>query len=277
MLILAVAIVAIAATAYVNWVAMREENAERELTRQKLVDHVKKLTSDKAYKKEYFYRLLHDEKFADRIIRDKLGFVGKNEIVFRFEDTRPVGIDSSEGPMTLPSGATSEPDAAALDNDIRNTVKAAASNQQESLLSRLLFWKNKTSDGKTESPKDTVNDATSPEVRIDMLEESARKNAEIAKAANVNSSKNNGSYKEIKINFDISKTAKNPSSLPASVDTDTSVISADEFMSAQKNSGELRDADTRASVTLKIGSGSSSSKPTRTNRDAPKVIRFRGN
>ncbi|MFR6032142.1 MAG: FtsB family cell division protein [Bacilli bacterium] len=93
MLIMSVAIVAFAAIAYVNWVAMREENAERDMVRQKLFDHVQKLKADKEYKTQYFYRLLHDEKFAERIIREKLGFVGKDEIVFRFEDSNPVGVE----------------------------------------------------------------------------------------------------------------------------------------------------------------------------------------
>lgn len=73
----------------------RAKNAELLMDEEKLVYRKEKLSEEKAFKEEYYYRLLHDDKFADRIIRQKLGFVGQGEIVFRFEDSEPVSIDDT--------------------------------------------------------------------------------------------------------------------------------------------------------------------------------------
>ena len=82
---------------YVKWLGVREENIERRLDESRLRYNVTKLSDEKAYKEEYYYRLVHDDAFAERVIREKLGFVGKNELVFRFKDSTPVSVDTNFG------------------------------------------------------------------------------------------------------------------------------------------------------------------------------------
>lgn len=88
---------AMACLFYVKWLGVREENIERRLDESRLRYNVAKLSDEKAYKEEYYYRLVHDDAFAERVIREKLGFVGKNEIVFRFKDSTPVSVDTNFG------------------------------------------------------------------------------------------------------------------------------------------------------------------------------------
>lgn len=85
-----------AAMSYVGWRNMREENTELELSRQRLAEQKKNLADEKAYKEEYFNRLLYDDDFAARKIREKLGLARPDEIVFRFEDSTPTAADSEE-------------------------------------------------------------------------------------------------------------------------------------------------------------------------------------
>ena len=82
-----------AAAAYIGWRNMREENTELELGRMRLEEQKAALEAEKAYKQEYFSRLLYDEEFAARIIREKLGFADPDEIIFRFEDSSPTASD----------------------------------------------------------------------------------------------------------------------------------------------------------------------------------------
>lgn len=88
---------AMACLFYVKWLGVREENIERRLDESRLRYNVAKLSDEKAYKEEYYYRLVHDDAFAERVIREKLGFVGKNELVFRFKDSTPVSVDTNFG------------------------------------------------------------------------------------------------------------------------------------------------------------------------------------
>lgn len=44
-----------------------------------------KIKSDNDYKKEYFGRLANDGEFAARVVRETLGYVGENEIIFKFD------------------------------------------------------------------------------------------------------------------------------------------------------------------------------------------------
>ncbi len=89
-------IVLIGGIGFLLWRAVensKAENAELLLDEERLIDRVKELAEEKAYKEEYYFRLLHDEDFAGRVIRQKLGFVGVGELVFKFEDSAPVSID----------------------------------------------------------------------------------------------------------------------------------------------------------------------------------------
>ncbi len=44
-----------------------------------------KIKADNDYKKEYFGRLANDGEFAARVVRETLGYVGENEIIFKFD------------------------------------------------------------------------------------------------------------------------------------------------------------------------------------------------
>ncbi len=92
-LMLAALLAFAAAAAYIGWRNMREENTELELGRMRLEEQKAALEAEKAYKQEYFSRLLYDEEFAARIIREKLGFADPDEIIFRFEDSSPTASD----------------------------------------------------------------------------------------------------------------------------------------------------------------------------------------
>lgn len=92
---------AMACLFYVKWLGVREENIERRLDESRLRYNVAKLSDEKAYKEEYYYRLVHDDAFAERVIREKLGFVGKNELVFRFKDSTPVSVDTNFGRIAV--------------------------------------------------------------------------------------------------------------------------------------------------------------------------------
>lgn len=99
---------AMACLFYVKWLGVREENIERRLDESRLRYNVAKLSDEKAYKEEYYYRLVHDDAFAERVIREKLGFVGKNELVFRFKDSTPLSVDTNFG-RTVVRNAENQP------------------------------------------------------------------------------------------------------------------------------------------------------------------------
>ncbi len=95
----ATALAATAATAvfiFAKWRGLREENEEIARDESKLSYRIKSLEDELAYKREYYTRLLHDDKFTERVIREKLGFVGPNELVFRFEDSGFVKVDGGD-------------------------------------------------------------------------------------------------------------------------------------------------------------------------------------
>ena len=89
-LMLAALLAFAAAASYIGWRNMREENTELELGRLRLEDQKASLEAEKAYKQEYFSRLIYDEEFAARVVREKLGFAEPDEIIFRFEDSSPL-------------------------------------------------------------------------------------------------------------------------------------------------------------------------------------------
>ncbi len=103
-LMLAALLAFAAAASYVGWRNMREENTELELGRLRLEEQKASLAAEKAYKQEYFSRLIYDEEFAARVIREKLGFAEPDEIIFRFEDSSPPASERREG-ADSPSGA----------------------------------------------------------------------------------------------------------------------------------------------------------------------------
>ncbi len=104
-LLLLFATAAMGCLLYLKWIGVREENIERRLDESRLVYQLGRLSEEKAYKEEYYHRLLHDEAFAERVIREKLGFVGKNEVVFRFKDSTPVSVDTRFAPRFFPKSS----------------------------------------------------------------------------------------------------------------------------------------------------------------------------
>ena len=97
------------------------ENEQLLQSESALVRQIDVLSRERQYKEEYYYRLLHDKDFKERVIREKLGYVGKRELVFRFDDSanspddentkvsataEPSGSVHSETPPAKPEGET---------------------------------------------------------------------------------------------------------------------------------------------------------------------------
>lgn len=156
---------AMACLFYVKWLGVREENIERRLDESRLRYNVAKLSDEKAYKEEYYYRLVHDDAFAERVIREKLGFVGKNEIVFRFKDSTPVSVDTNFGRTVVRNAEKQTREAAASQTEsgqpapqeqAEEQIKPAA---EKSILRRLL--------SAADEPKKTET-REQPSFKIDM-------------------------------------------------------------------------------------------------------------
>lgn len=111
---------------------------ERVLYEQKLEYQENSLEKDRNYKREYYYRLLHDEKFAQRVIREKLGFADPRDIVFRFEDSVPTTIDDGIMPHFAPPvpKRVLQPPAAEMPDAAQKTE--IENPQGESILRRLM-------------------------------------------------------------------------------------------------------------------------------------------
>lgn len=136
-----------AAMSYVGWRNMREENTELELSRQRLAEQKKNLADEKAYKEEYFNRLLYDDDFAARKIREKLGLARPDEIVFRFEDSTPTAADSEES--SAPILEAGEPEMSAEQKAERD----GASDLRKTLFERI-FLSLKDSDGEGDETRE---------------------------------------------------------------------------------------------------------------------------
>ena len=122
-----------AAMSYVGWRNMREENTELELSRQRLAEQKKNLADEKAYKEEYFNRLLYDEYFAARKIREKLGLASPDEIIFRFEDSTPTSADTDEPNIPMPEAGEAEMSAE------QKAERDGASDLRKTLFERIFF------------------------------------------------------------------------------------------------------------------------------------------
>mgnify|MGYP001781107539 CR=1 FL=1 len=122
-----------AAMSYVGWRNMREENTELELSRQRLAEQKKNLADEKAYKEEYFNRLLYDEYFAARKIREKLGLASPDEIIFRFEDSTPTSADTDEPSIPMPEAGEAEMSAE------QKAERDGASDLRKTLFERIFF------------------------------------------------------------------------------------------------------------------------------------------
>ena len=148
-----------AAVSYVGWRNMREENTELELSRQRLAEQKQNLSDEKAYKEEYFNRLLYDDDFAARKIREKLGLARPDEIVFRFEDSTPTAADSEES--SAPILEAGEPEMSAEQKAERD----GASDLRKTLFERI-FLTLKDSDGEGDETRkaDEAGEEAEPSV-----------------------------------------------------------------------------------------------------------------
>lgn len=148
-----------AAMSYVGWRNMREENAELELSRQRLAEQKKNLADEKAYKEEYFNRLLYDEYFAARKIREKLGLASPDEIIFRFEDSTPTSADTDEPSIPMPEAGEAEMSAE------QKAERDGASDLRKTLFERI-FFSLKDSDGEGDETRkaDEAGEEAEPSV-----------------------------------------------------------------------------------------------------------------
>lgn len=143
-----------AAMSYVGWRNMREENTELELSRQRLAEQKKNLADEKAYKEEYFNRLLYDEYFAARKIREKLGLASPDEIIFRFEDSTPTSADTDEPSIPMPEVGEAEMSAE------QKAERDGASDLRKTLFERIFFsLRNSGGDGDEAEEDSETSDA----------------------------------------------------------------------------------------------------------------------
>lgn len=78
---------------YSKWRGATAENAELDASRQKLRAEIGELQKEWERKNEYYNRLVSDGEFAERVIREKLGYAYPDDIVFRFKDSAASDID----------------------------------------------------------------------------------------------------------------------------------------------------------------------------------------
>ena len=85
---------------YSQWSAMRDENEELAAALKSLYTRLENLRDDCDKKNEYYNRLVSDADFAERVIRERLGYAYPEDIVFRFKDSEPADIDDFDAPET---------------------------------------------------------------------------------------------------------------------------------------------------------------------------------
>lgn len=88
---------------YFRWTGAMQENARLSQVRQELEKRAEELGRECDYKNRYYNKLISDDEFASRVIREKLGYAYPDDIVFRFKDSQPVSIDDDgEAPAPAP-------------------------------------------------------------------------------------------------------------------------------------------------------------------------------
>ena len=122
---------------YLTWAKVRDENKERRLVESRLVKYIEKLEHDKEYNSQFYYRLVHDEEFAERVIREKLGYAGKDEIVFRFKVSTPLHLNNSPLPTTVDLTKTTEQKQTKVETKPEQEKAKEVPYEQKSLLRRL--------------------------------------------------------------------------------------------------------------------------------------------
>ncbi len=86
---------------YIEWAGVMEENRQLLQTYQNLQRRADALEEECNYKNRYYNRLISDDKFASRVIREKLGYAEPDDIVFRFKDSE----EAEPGEIAVPDTA----------------------------------------------------------------------------------------------------------------------------------------------------------------------------
>ena len=73
-----------------------EENDNLLAREQTLSKELEKIRTDLEFQTEYYRMLLYDDKFVERRIKEKFGYVGSHEITFKFTEGEPVKIEEGE-------------------------------------------------------------------------------------------------------------------------------------------------------------------------------------
>ena len=180
---------------YTTWSHVREKNAEHHQDELRLLRRLNKLKADKEYNTEYYNRLIHDENFAEHVIREGLGVVGKDEIVFRFKDSTPLNLES---PMTPPSAhntdtkSTPQKDAKPQQPQKPKEVALPPSEHQQKSFLRKLF-------SKDENPPKPEKEII-PQIKIDLSENQKSENINQPKEKISTQAKSDKSFKIENIN-----------------------------------------------------------------------------
>ena len=102
-IVLLVSVSALAAAFfYSQWRGMMQENAELRASLDSLRGKAGELRKEWEFKNEYYNRLVSDDEFAERVIREKLGYAYPGDIVFRFKDSEPADIDDNAESLDFP-------------------------------------------------------------------------------------------------------------------------------------------------------------------------------
>ena len=212
--LLAAGTVGVAPFLYISWKNMRAENMERVLYEQKLEYQAQSLEKDRDYKREYYYRLLHDEKFAQRVIREKLGFADPRDIVFRFEDSVPTTIDDGIMPHFAPPIPKKALPAAAAETPAASAQKVPMENpQSESILRRLM----RRNTGGSASPEFTIDLGVDEGAANSAPENTSAEPIPVAEPVRDETSTQNGGGAEVRFDYggDPAPEAAEPAGQPA--------------------------------------------------------------
>ena len=155
MLALGLASVGMGFLLYITWEGVRAENEESALAESRLAYEVDKLSYEKKYKQAYFSRLVRDEAFLERVVREKLGFVGPNEMIFRFKDSTPLSVETAEGRKNIQAETPAKDDAAS-----KPAESSGAKPAEKSILRRLFSG--------IGSSERAAQPQSEPSIRIDM-------------------------------------------------------------------------------------------------------------
>jgi cell division protein FtsB len=71
---------------FIMWTQTRREHAHMEQVKLEAEARLQALREEREVKEAYLRAFLSDPEFVERVIRERLGYVGPGETVFRFEN-----------------------------------------------------------------------------------------------------------------------------------------------------------------------------------------------